>query len=81
MVMVAGEQFADDTACLICVHVWAGEPVKLASRDDEAEWQFLCGRSTHEAFEARVVSLEEAVALDRRLAELEPMEVGELRSL
>ena len=81
MVRVAGEQFAGDTACITCVHVLAGEAVKLVSRDDEAEWQFLCGQCAHEAFEGRVVSLEEAVALDSRLADLAPMKVGELRSL
>jgi len=79
MVRIAGQQFADNTACLTCVHVLEGEAVKLVSRDDEAEWQFLCGKQSHEPFEGRVVSLEEAVALDARLADLAPVAVGEAR--
>jgi len=51
----------------------------VVSRDDEAEWQFLCGKQSHEPFEGRVVSLEEAVALDARLADLAPVAVGEAR--
>ena len=81
MVRVAGDEFASETACVICVHVLAGEAVEIVSRDDETEWQFLCGQSVHEAFEARVISLEEAVEMDPRLADLAPLAVGEVRSL
>jgi hypothetical protein len=81
MTKVAGEQFADDTACITCVHVLEGAPIKLVSRDDEEEWQFLCGQTVHESLEARVISLEEAVTLDSRLANLPPLSVGEVRSV
>lgn len=81
MTKVAGEQFPDNTACITCLHVLEGAPVKLVSRDDEAEWQFLCGKAVNEAFEGRVISLEEAVKLDGRLATLSPLEVGEVRSV
>ena len=81
MVRVAGEKFADDMACLTCVHVLDGANVKVICRDGQAEWQFLCEQPVHEPFEARVISLAEAVALDGRLADLSPMAVGEARSI
>jgi len=81
MVRVAGEQFADDMACLTCVHVLEGATVKLVCRDEQSEWQFLCEQVVHEPFEARVISLAEAVTLDGHLADLSTVEVGETRSI
>ena len=69
MVIVAGEQFPDNRACLTCVHVLHGSPVHLVARDADDEWQFLCDKS-HEPADARVIGLAEAVALDMRLASL-----------
>jgi hypothetical protein len=81
MVRVAGEQFADDVACITCLHVLEGAAVKLVRRDEQSEWQFLCEQAVHEPFEGRVISLAEAVTLDGRLVDLSPMEVGEVRSI
>lgn len=79
--MIAGEEFPENTACITCVHVLDGDAVELVSRDDGSDWQFLCGQRVHEPFEARVISLAEAAELDERLANLPPVEVGEVRSL
>ena len=81
MVRIAGELFADDTACIACVHVLEGAAVKFVARDDQSEWQFLCEQAVHEPFEARVISLTDAIALDIYLADLTPLKVGEVRSI
>ncbi|WP_309662790.1 hypothetical protein [Sphingomonas sp.] len=81
MVRVAGELFADDMACITCVHVLEGATIKLVSRDSHSEWQFLCEQAVHEPFEARVIALAEAVTLVGVLADLLPFEVGEMRSI
>ena len=78
---IAGERFADDMACITCVHVMEGATVKLVARDDQSEWQFLCEQAVHEPFEVRVISLAEAVTLDDYLADLLPLKVGEVRSI
>jgi len=81
MVKVAGEEVPDNTACITCVHVLDGHAVELISRDEQSEWQFLCGQAVHETFEARVISLAEALELDGRLATLAPLALGEVRSV
>ena len=69
MVMIAGEQFSDNVACLTCGHVLDGSPIYLVARDQDGEWQFLCNKA-HEPADARVIGLAEAVTLDGRLATL-----------
>ncbi len=80
MVIVAGEQFQDNAACLTCSHVLDGLPIYLVARDADGEWQFLCDK-VHEAADARVIGLAEAVALDRRLATLPVLLRNESTSL
>lgn len=81
MVRFAGELFADDMACITCIHILEGATVKLVSRDGQSEWQFLCEQAIHEPYEARVIALVEAVTLDGIPADLSPFEVGEMRSV
>ena len=76
MVRVAGELFGDDIACLICGHVLDGSPIYLVARDADGDWQFLCNQ-THDATDARVIGLEEAVAIEPRLSLLAPLSSGE----
>lgn len=76
MVRVAGELLHDDYACLTCAHVLNGSPVHLVVRDADGEWQFLCSQ-THDATDARVIGLGEAVAIEPRLSLLAPLSFGE----
>jgi hypothetical protein len=76
MVIVAGELFPDDLACLTCAHVLNGSPVYLVARDADNEWQFLCDGS-HEAADARVIALVEAVAIEPRLKLLQALGCNE----
>lgn len=76
MALLAGEQFPDDLACLICAHVLAGSPIYLVSRDDDGDWQFLCGRP-HNSTDARVIGLSEAISLEPRLSSLAPLGANE----
>ena len=72
MVLIAGEQFPDNEACLTCVHVLAGSPIFLVARDEDGDWQFLCSRP-HDGTDARVIALGEVVSIEPRLSSLTPL--------
>ena len=76
MVVVAGENFPDDLACLTCAHVLSGEPVYLVARDAEDGWQFLCNRA-HNETDARVIGVGEALTIEPRLSSLAPLRPNE----
>ena len=67
---------APDTAVITCCHVLEGAPILRVTHDAEDDmWQFLCG-GTHEESEARVIALEEVIALDETLDSLAKMPCG-----
>ncbi len=70
--------FADrpDTAAIVCRHVLAGKPVLYVSHDaEDGMWQFLCGKA-HAADDGRVISLQEAHALDRAIGRIANLPCG-----
>lgn len=65
-----------DAAALTCCHVLDGVPILRVTHDvDDGIWQFLCG-SEHDASQARVISLQEAYALDASVGKLADMPCG-----
>lgn len=66
----------ENTAVLTCCHILSKEePVLYVSHDEDGTWQFLCGR-THEANEAKLVSLKSMLILDSSIRDLADMPCG-----
>lgn len=59
MIDVAGYSFPEDQACILCVHVWNGQPVLLFSHDRDGDIQFLCGEEHHDTSDAIVLGVGE----------------------
>lgn len=69
--------YAPNTYCFTCCHVLEdNKPILYVSHDEDGCWQFLCGQA-HTEEEARVVSLEEIVTLDKAMGKLAKLECGE----
>ena len=71
--------FADDpdTMCFTCCHVLNDKkPIRYISHDTDGVWQFLCGKN-HTEDEARIVSLSEMLEIDRSVAKLAHLNLGE----
>lgn len=68
---------APSTATIVCCHIIENNmPILYVSHDeDDGMWQFLCGRS-HEADEARLVSLKLVFDLDNSVGVLKDMPYG-----
>ena len=67
-----------DTAVFTCVHVINEEsPILRVVHDKDGDWQFLCG-CEHSVEDARVISLGEALGLDRSVSELAKMKKGKI---
>lgn len=67
---------APHTAALTCCHVLDGAAILRVTHDaEDGMWQFLCGKE-HPVSEARVISLQEAYALDPSLGKLAAMPCG-----
>ena len=65
-----------DTAVITCCHVLEGVSILRVTHDaEDGMWQFLCG-CTHEADDARVISLAEALSLDASLRKIACMPCG-----
>ncbi len=68
---------APNTYCFTCCHVLEdNKPILYVSHDEDGCWQFLCGQA-HTEEEARVVSLEEIVTLDKAMGKLAKLKCGE----
>lgn len=66
-----------NTAAILCSHVInRDEPILFVSHDeDDGMWQFLCGK-THEAEDAKLVSLQSVFDLDNSIGTLAEMPCG-----
>ncbi len=66
-----------------CCHIIEEhKPILYIKRDDEQDWQFLCG-ATHTTEDARIVSLAEALQLDPDIslaANLKPGQIARRKS-
>lgn len=67
---------APDTACITCCHVLNNEkPILYVSHDEDGCWQFLCNGDHTEA-DARVVSLNDILEIDKSISDLAKMDYG-----
>lgn len=65
-----------DTACFTCCHVLNKEkPILYVSHDEDGYWQFLCN-GDHTENDARIVSLNEILEIDKSISDLAEMDYG-----
>ncbi len=76
MIKLAGEEFPDNLACITCSHVLEGHPIGLVARDEDGDWQFLCGTFAHTVSDGRLISISSAIGLEPRLRLLDAMPLG-----
>ncbi len=73
---LAGEEFPENMACITCSHVIDGHPIGLVVRDEDGDWQFLCGTFAHAVSDGRIVAISYAIQLEPRLRTLAPVPLG-----
>jgi hypothetical protein len=62
------------TACFVCNHVLDKKrPILYVTHDAEGDWQFLCGEDDHTEDNVKIISLMQAVELDKTTNELYEM--------
>ena len=62
------------TACFVCNHVLdKNRPILYVTHDSEGDWQFLCGEDDHTEDNVKVISLMQAVELDKTINDLYEM--------
>ena len=67
---------APNTACFTCRHVLEEhKPIVYVSHDEDGYWQFLCEKS-HNATDARIVSLSEILEIDSSMASFAKLDCG-----
>ena len=74
-----GFKFSDsaDKAIFTCNHVIDEKcPILYATHDNDGDWQFLCGQNDHAEENAKIISLKNAVELDKTLNDLYEMPNG-----
>lgn len=76
MIKLAGEEFPDNLACITCSHVLEGHPIGLVARDEDGDWQFLCGTFAHTVSDGRLISISSAIELEPRLGSLKTVPLG-----
>jgi len=66
------------TVCFVCSHVLNRERsiLYVAHEQDDGFWQFLCGRDGHTDSDYKIISLKEAVGLDKSINDLFEMPLG-----
>ncbi|WP_310467164.1 hypothetical protein [Sphingomonas sp.] len=58
-----GFVYTHNTACILCTHVAAGEPVALVVHDSDGDISFACARSAHDDAEFKVIALGRAASI------------------
>lgn len=76
MLRLAGEEFPENLACITCSHVLEGHPIGLVARDEDGDWQFLCGTFAHQVSDGRLISISSAIELEPRLSSLKSVPLG-----
>ena len=66
-----------DKPVFTCTHIIIDKsPILFVERDSAGDWQFLCGNEYHTTKDAKVISLKQAVQLDKTLNDLFEMPRG-----
>ena len=72
-------KFSDEEnkAVFTCNHILDNKsPILYVEHDSDGDWQFLCGQSEHTEENAKIISLKQAVEIDKTLNELYEMPIG-----
>ncbi|WP_223266519.1 DUF2185 domain-containing protein [Gelidibacter gilvus] len=72
-------KFSDEEnkAVFTCNHILDNKsPILYVEHDSDGDWQFLCGQNEHTEENAKIISLKQAVEIDKTLNELYEMPVG-----
>lgn len=68
---------SENKAVFTCSHVLVDKKTVLyVEHDIDDDWQFLCGENNHTEEDARIISLKQAIDLDKTLNELFKMPIG-----
>lgn len=78
MISLAGYDFAQNKACLCCVHCMAGQPVLIFFHDDDGDLQASCGSDDHGDEDWAVVDLQDIVDRHPDLRDLPTVRLGEV---
>ena len=77
-VAIAGYDFLDNKASLVCRHVMEGAPVLAFCHDDDGDVHFSCGADGHSEADWMVVDIEDVVDRNRDLLMLPTVRMGEM---
>ena len=77
-VALAGYDFADNKASIICRHCMDGVPVLAFFHDDDGDIHFSCGADGHSEADWMVVDIEDVVERNRDLLSLPTVRMGEV---
>lgn len=77
-VALAGYDFADSKASIICRHSMEGSPVLAFFHDDDGDIHFSCGADGHTEDDWVVVDIEDVVERNSDLLALPTVRMGEI---
>ena len=77
-IAMAGYNFADNKASLICRHSLDGAPVLAFFHDDDGDIHFSCGADGHSEADWMAVDLEDVVERSSDLLSLPTVRMGEV---
>jgi len=68
---------SENTACFTCDHVLNRErPILHVTRDEDGDWQFMCGQNDHTEANAKIISLKQVTEIDQSVNDLFEMPLG-----
>lgn len=78
MISLAGYDFNESKACLICRHSVHGEIVNSFLHDEDGDLNFSCGRDNHLEDDWIVIGLDDVLAQHSDLVSLPVVQMGEV---
>ena len=64
-------------AVFTCLHIInENKPILYVKRDDEGDWQFLCG-GNHTTEDARIIALQEIINIEPSVSEVSNLKCGQ----
>ena len=78
MIALAGYDFANNKACLICRHAMNDEEVTAFLHDSDGDLQFSCGRNDHHQADWLLVDIEDVISRHPYVCLLPIVRMGEM---
>ncbi len=77
-ILLIGNEFDENKACIVCQHVIAGNPVLGIYYDDDADLQFSCGADQHDGEEWIALQLQDIVGEHDEILMAPNLEIGQI---